>query len=72
VPGFLLLGMQAPKSAAAGRVWGHVRLRWGKIGGKKSRLQNGKTGDDGAIGQMSRFLHLVAVIGMFGYANFGL
>lgn len=27
-------GLEAPKSAAAGRVWGHVRLRWGKIGGK--------------------------------------
>jgi len=64
--------LEASKSVSAGRVWGHVRLRWGKIGGKESRLQNSKTGDDGAIWQMRCFLYLFAVIGIFGYANFGL
>jgi hypothetical protein len=69
-----VFGLSCPGSegAAAGRVWGHVRLRWGKIGGKESRLQNGETGDDSAIWQMSRLLDLVAVVGIFGYANFGL
>jgi hypothetical protein len=51
---------------------GHVRQRRGKIWEKEFSLENGKTSDDSAIGQMSGFLNVFAVVGILGDADFRL
>jgi len=43
-----------------------------KIREKESRLQNGKTGNDGAIWEMSGLLYGFAVVEIFSHAYFGL
>jgi hypothetical protein len=52
---------------------GHVRLRVGKrFWEKEFRLENGKTGDNCAIRQVGGFLDMLAVVGVFRHADFGL